>query len=254
MLWERVEANMTARLQAAVDRSYAVFGKYRLMGTIIHCDCPSCMTPETARQLSTLPLEEIGPELLAEYTNSAHGYDRDRIEPEFKHFLPRYFDLIAQCRPPSQLGAESCLTRLAGYRDFWPEEEIDAVNAFFDAYIEACLHQARLLKWPVGHRLEFDLGEVLTMVVLAGGDLERVLAIIDASEAPLTAVHLASLRLELVTKDMKVCYDNTFLDDRPDEAHRIGEWLQRDRVTERIMMAPDLLDGGHYDEILNLAV
>ncbi|GAB4531171.1 MAG: hypothetical protein Tsb0019_32960 [Roseibium sp.] len=254
MFWERVEPILTMHLKAAVDRAYKVFAKYRLTGTIIHCDCPCCMGSDVARRMSTLPLVEIGPDLLAEYTNSAHGYDRESIEPEFKHFLPRYFDLIAHCRPPSHLGAEHCLVRLAGYRENWPRDEVDTVDAFFEAFVEACLQQGRLLKWPVGYRLEFDLGEVLAMIVLAGGDLDRTLAVIDESNAPLTAVHLASLRLELVTKDMEVYYDNAFLEEHADAAQKIGEWLQRDRVTERIMTAPGLLGSCDYDDILNLAV
>ncbi|WP_298982659.1 hypothetical protein [uncultured Roseibium sp.] len=250
MFWDRIEPIVTARLQEAIDNSYVAFGQYCLTGTIIYCDCPSCMTPEVAAKLSSLPLKEIGVDLLSEYTNSAHGYDREQIETEFKYFLPRYFDLIGHCQPPSHLDLEVCLTRLQGYREAWPELEIEAVDAFFDTFLEACLQQGRLLKWPVGYRLEFDMGSVLVMIVLAGGDLNRALEIIDRDTGALAAVHLASLRMELGTKDGSVLYDNAFLDDHPNAAKQIGSWLQRECVTERILAAPDALDRPEYDDIL----
>ncbi|MEQ8825429.1 MAG: hypothetical protein RIC14_13750 [Filomicrobium sp.] len=254
MFWDRIEPILTPRLQAAVAQSYGVFQKYKLNGTITYCDCPSCMTADTAHQLSTLPLKNISASLLAEYTNSAHGYDRKVIEPEFKYFLPRYFDLIARCEPPSHLDLEACLVRLDGYRDAWPTNETEAVDDFFDAFVEASLQQLGLLKWPVGYRLEFDLGEVLIAIVLAGGDIERVLGTIDAGEDPAAAAHMASMRLQLGWRDGQYIYENAFLEDHPDIARRLGEWLRRDSVDERIIAASDQLDDPRYDDILNYAV
>ncbi len=43
----------------------------------------------------------------------------------------------------------------------------------------------------MGLHLDFGKGEVLGMVVLAGGDRERVLAVFDASPDPQAAVHMA---------------------------------------------------------------
>ncbi len=132
VFWEDVEPNLAPRLGDAVAKAYDVFGKYKLSGTIVHCDCSVCMSADVARQLSSLPLSEINASLLAEYTNSAHGYDTETIEPEFKHFLPRYLDWIANCDPPSHIGLETCLVRLQGYRERWPKAACyrDAVPAW----------------------------------------------------------------------------------------------------------------------------
>lgn len=194
MFWDRVEPKITPRLAQSVERSYEVFAGYELATQITYCDCPVCMTREIADKLSVLPLKDISASMLAEYTNSAHGYDRETIEPEFKHFLPRYLDLIAHCRPPSHLDLDTCLSRLHGYREFWPKPEVDAVNGFFDAFVEASLSQKRLVKWPVGYRLEFDMGDVLAMIVTAGGDLQSALAVIDAGPDPEVGLHMASMR------------------------------------------------------------
>ncbi len=256
MFWEDIEPLMTDRLEQAVARSYTVFAKYQLSGTIVYCDCNVCMTAEDAAKLSSLPLNEMSSTLLGEYTNSAHGYDAETIEPQFKHFLPRYLDLIAQCDPPSSIGLETCLSRLghANYRKAWPTDEAEIVDEFFDAFMEASLNQLLLQKWPVGLRLEFDMDDVLCMVVIAGGDLERVLGVFDNGADPEAAVHMASLRSNIQHVKGGPRYSNPFLEDHPDAAMRIAEWLGRETATERIMAAADLLDDPDYDDVLALGL
>lgn len=253
MFWESIEPNLTNRLKAAVDDAYAVFGKYRLSGTIVHCNCPVCMTAEVAAQLSRLPLAEISAPLLAQYTNSAHGYDREAIEPEFKHFLPRYLDLIAHCDIPSPIGLESCLARLgqADYRANWPGDEAAVIDAFFTAFLEACIGQIGLTEWPVGMRLELDLGEVLTMIVRAGGDLDAAFETLDGASDPAAATHMAAMRGDLTVRDGLTVLDQAFLSDHPDAAQAIGAFLIRDSVTERIGEAITLLDNPDYDDVLD---
>jgi len=253
MFWDDVEPKITPRLAQSVERSYEVFAGYGLGAPIIHCDCPVCMSKEIADALSVLPLREISASLLAEYTNSAHGYDRETIEPEFKHFLPRYLDLIAHCRPPTHLDLVTCLSRLHGYRTFWPKPEVDAVNGFFDAFVEASLFQTRLLKWPVGHRLEFDMGEVLAMIVTAGGDFQSALAVIDAGPDPEVGLHMASMRLELDLTDLAPGCGGGTREEFASASQLIGAWLQREAVSQRILTASGLLKNPDYDDILNLA-
>jgi len=250
--WEDIEPLTSDGLEAAVARAYDVFGAYKLSGTITYCDCPVCMTDGVARALSTTPLKEIPSKVLAEYTNSAHGHDK-RTEREFKYFLPRYLELIAQCDPPTDIGLEVCLTRLDGYRASWPAAEIEAVDGFFDAFVGTSIHQLLLVEWPVGLRLEFDMGEVLGMVALSGGDLDRVLAVVDKSPDPEAAVHLASLRDDVEVRNGVPHYTNAHLDTYPEAKRRIGEWLMRDVVDDRIIAAHDALADPAYDAVLNLA-
>ena len=254
MFWDHIEPVITPRLEAAVDRSYEVFGKYQLRGTIVHCDCNVCMSQDHARLLSSLPLKEVSSSLLAEYTNSAHGYDVEVIEPEFKYFLPRYFELIANCEPPSHLDLDVCLVRLDGYRERWPANEMEIINEFFDAFLEASVFQLKLLKWPVGYRLEYDLSEVLGMVILAGGDLKRVLEVFDRSPDPEAAVHMASLRHNLTTMNGDPFFTNEMCRDKKEAGFIIGEFLYRTEIDERILKATELLDDPLYDDVLELGM
>ncbi len=252
--WEEIDPIITPRLSKAVDQAYEVFSPYQLKGTITYCNCPVCMTEETAKDLSKIPLKEIPATLLAEYTNSAHGYDRETIEPQFKYFLPRYLDLIAHCDPPSHLDLDTCLTRLNGYRENWPKQEIETINEFFDAFIEASLYHLYLIEWPVGPRLEFNMGELLTMVVLAGGDLDRSLQTFDKGQDPESAVHMAALRSDVQIKNGKPTYHNTHLESHPQAAQKIGAWLHRNSVSERILKAPELLNDPNYDDVIELGM
>lgn len=254
MFWEDIEANLTPRLSQAVANAYRVFATYRLSGTIVHCNCPVCMSEEVARKLSSLPLEDIDASLLAEYTNSAHGYDRTVIEPQFKHFLPRYLELIANCDPPSHLGLETCLVRLDGYRDAWPAKEVDAVDQVFDAFIAASVEQLGLLDWPVGKRLEFDMGEVLGMIVLAGGDLDRALGELDKAPDPQAAVHMASMRGDVGFRKGALIFENAHYDEHPEAAARLAAWLMRESVTQRIVAAHEALQNPDYDDVLDLGL
>ncbi len=254
MFWEDIEPVMTDRLEAAIAQAYRVFSPYRRTGLIAHCDCPVCMTHETARELSTLPLQELGADLLAEYTNSAHGYDFDQIEQEFKFFLPRYFDLIGHCDMPSAIGGETCLYRLgnANYRNRWPEDEVAAVNEFFAAFLEASINQLLLLEWPAGYSLEFDLGEVLGMIVIAGGDLDAVLKILDEADDPEAATHMAALRSDVRPQGTGFVYHNHHLiQDHKEAAAKIGNFVMRASVSDRIVNAIDLLADPHYDRVLD---
>lgn len=253
MFWNQITPRITARLQRAVDDAYRVFAPYRRTGTIIHCDCSVCMTPEVAAQLSTLPLRAISAALLAEYTNSAHGYDTGAIEREFMCLLPRYLDLIAHCEPPHYDALDVCLQRLrlADYRKRWSAPEREAVDGFFDAFLAASLEQLGLAKWPVGLRLEFDMGEVLNMTVTAGGDLQRVLAEFDRGPDPQAAVHMAHLRGDVHLTAGGPYWHSAFLEGELDaNARVIGVWLMRERVTERILNAADLLNDSDYDDTL----
>ena len=59
------------------------------------------MTCEVEKQLFKHKLREITPNLLAEYTNSAHPWN-DQTEKELRHLLPRYMALIAKREAPDQ--------------------------------------------------------------------------------------------------------------------------------------------------------
>jgi hypothetical protein len=247
------EGRVTKELQATVEDAYRVFARYSLGGDLVACHCDVCMTEEAALELSRTPLRQIPPALLAEYTNSAHDWDDTVVARQLRYFLPRYLELIAANDPPDGLGLGVCLRRL-GYADWrakWPAEEGAALDRFFGDLTVASLSRLDVSEWPAGWRLDFDMREVLTLVVTAGGDLGRVLARWDAAKDPSAAIHMAGLRLWVNREEGRTYLHDAHLEEFEAEADRIGAFLMRPEVDERIAAAREAVDDARLRAVLS---
>jgi hypothetical protein len=225
---------VTPELQEVVDRSYRVFGRYRLNGNVVVCTCPVCVSDNDARLLAVTPLHDVAAPLLGEYTQSAHGL----VEDEMRYFLPRYFELLASGEDPSPIGIEVCLARLgeADYRGRWPNDEVEVIDAFFAALFRSWLDApARCHMGRVVLLRGLDIEELLCMVAYAGGDLAPLLRVWDA-----TAGRLADLRLAaVISHAWSGALGNAFWDiaHRPElEApmRLVFDWLRRAEIFERL--------------------
>ena len=216
------------------------------------CHCNVCMTEDTDRHLIETPLREIPSRLLAEYTSSAHDWDDGPVAREMRYFLPRYFELIADHDPPDNLGLDICLRRLgrAGWRAKWPSEEQRVIDHFFDAFLVASLSRLDLVQWPVGWRLELDMADVLTLIVTADGDLDRVLAVWDGAADPAAAIHMAALRGEVYGTRLH----SEYLADHEAAADKIGAFVMRPEVDRRIEMAFFTVVDSRLQQILSDAM
>jgi len=74
---------MRPELERAIANARKAFARYKLGGRITVCTCPSCVGPAQERALVATPRDQISPELLAEYTHSAHGWD-ERVAEDFR--------------------------------------------------------------------------------------------------------------------------------------------------------------------------
>lgn len=236
----RQPARMTPEMANIVEDAYRIFSDFRVRHSLSVCHCNCCMTAETEQELLKTPLRAIPASILAEYTNSAHGWDDGPIAREMRYFLPRYLELIAINEPPCHMGLDICLRRLgeAKWRETWPAAEEEALDRFFDALMRQSLSNLDLAAWPVGWRLAFDIADVLTLVVTAGGDLERVLAVWDGAADPSAAIHMAALREDVLESAGRTYLHSAYLDkDFNREADRIGAFLMRPEVDRRIEAA-----------------
>jgi hypothetical protein len=81
-----------AALAASVEALYQL-APIHVPSSLMVCHCPVCMTPETKATIVATPVRDLPPELIREYSNSAHG---DPTDPnDLNALLPRYLDLIA---------------------------------------------------------------------------------------------------------------------------------------------------------------
>ncbi|MDO5603799.1 MAG: hypothetical protein Q4G25_01425 [Paracoccus sp. (in: a-proteobacteria)] len=248
-------------LQAAIDAAWTVFPWHGPHRRLILCHCNVCVSQQHADLLARTDPRQMPAALLAEYTNSAHGYDED-IEAEFKQLLPRYFELLARLDPPSLDGGyDFTLQRLrdAGYRARWPAPEAAAVDAFFTAWLP---HAAQMSAPETGfcascgqrHRPFTRLVDMISMLVLAEFGADRIIAVADADRSPAMSLHLAIAILTKVRPDgAGHALDGIILSDVPDEARLLGNWLMSPEMGTRLEAAFFATDDPAHQTLLSEA-
>jgi hypothetical protein len=246
---------MTPQLRTVIEEAYRVFGGYTIRHSLTVCHCNSCMTPDDELRLLKTPLREIPAKLLAEYTGSAHDWNEGPVAREMRYFLPRYFELIASNDPPDW-GIDICLRRLgqAGWRSKWPKLEEDIIDRFFDELLVSSLQRLELAHWPAGWRLGFDIVDVLTLVVTAAGDIDRVLAKWEAAEDPPAAIHMAALRASVVRETTRTFLHSAYLEDHKEAADKIGAFLMRPEVVSRIEAAFFRVEDARLQKLISDAI
>lgn len=250
MLFDRYKltdrAGLTDALNDAIEDAYRIFERYELPLPLRVCYCDVCVSQETARLLVETPLRLIPVELLSEYTSSAHGYDEEMHGTSLRYFLPRYFELIALNQAPYNNDLPQCLTRLgeADYRHNWAKAEALIIDQFFDALLAEKLRDVSVINWPVGYRLGYPMDELLEMMVLAGGDVPRILATFEHAPDPGAALHISGLAENLRFRDGASVYSSTMISGRCDPAcQALGAFLTDPRQIARLEAAFFALEG-----------
>ncbi len=78
-----------------------------------------------------------------------------------------------------------------------------------------------------GWRLSFDLSEILTMIITAGGDLDRALRVWDAAADPGAIAHMVAIEGGNPDTLREPYLDTPFLDQFRSEAEKIGAFVMR---------------------------
>ena len=240
-------------LHAVIEEAYWVFSGYRPQKTLNVCHCDVCIDAESERALLATPLRQISSKLLSRYTDAVSAGTDDVRFDELRYFLPRYLELIAANDPPDDMGYNICLRRLqeAIWRTAWPAEQVAVIERFFDAYLASSLTNVELCQWPAGWALRFPLGDVLTMIATAGGDIERVLRIWEAAPDPGAALHMAALRSDLTGGPEWRLNDAHLSPDFRAAARAIGAFLTREDVDARLETVFFSLEDERHQKIVS---
>lgn len=232
---------MSPELHQAIEHAYRVFEPYRPDVSLTVCHCPVCMDEETEQALVQTPLREISSPLLAEYTNSAHGWDDENISREMRWFLPRYLEFIALDDAPDALGLGTCLRRLAEgtWRSTWPAEEVEAVDRYFDALVTFNIGRADVRRTDRHPGDSSQLMELFELIAKAGGDVGRALRTWEAAPDPAAAIKMADARRSVVTENGRHRFHTIWLENLPAESERIGAFLMQLSIARRIMVAAE---------------
>ena len=114
-------------LAAAIDQLYVAFQAYPLPAKTYPCPC--CHSVDSDRPLYSRPLRKLRPEDLEQYSRDAllvwGGVD------EFRHFLPRIFEITVSAERFSFVDREIVFSKLhEGEWRTWPQAEQAAVWTF----------------------------------------------------------------------------------------------------------------------------
>jgi hypothetical protein len=116
-------------LRASVERLYHVFEKYPLRSMIE--GCPHCISAKDGKQIHSRPLRLLSSDDLELYSFKAMTTWGD--EQDFRHFLPRIFELIA-FDDKFSVDIEIVFDKLPyGKWRKWPVDEQHAIEEYFRA-------------------------------------------------------------------------------------------------------------------------
>lgn len=128
----------TSELRAAIENLYVAFASYPLRDDTNPCAC--CHSPEDEKRLHRASLRNLSTEHLQQY--AADALLVWGSGPDFKHFLPRIFELQV-ANGWDWVDPEVAFNKLRhGEWRYWPAIEQHAIEKFFDA-LWACILDGR---------------------------------------------------------------------------------------------------------------
>ncbi|MHB8629516.1 MAG: hypothetical protein ACYDBJ_23760 [Aggregatilineales bacterium] len=133
-----METVATQTLGDAIEKLYDVFAVYPLNAPVT--GCPHCTTPEDYARLESKPLRELTDDDLRKYASKALT-TWGGVE-DFKHFLPRLFELIAWYGYGSSVDPQIVFGKLPYSKsngEIWSEAEQQAIESFCLAWWQTTL-------------------------------------------------------------------------------------------------------------------
>lgn len=117
-------------LEDAVKQLYFTFAPYKVQHPVHGCPC--CVSVADQQKLQAAPLKQLSAHHLARFAFKA--LNTWGTENDFKHFLPRLFELIACDEEGALLFPELLFAKLqrAHWRE-WPRQEQRAIEQYLEA-------------------------------------------------------------------------------------------------------------------------
>jgi hypothetical protein len=230
-------AKSDAELQSAIEGLYRTFSRYPLPP---HVDgCPHCVSDSDHALLYSKDLRDLGPDELKRYAFKAMstwgGTD------DFRHFLPRIFELISFAGDSLPIDPEILFGKLAyGRWETWPSDERGAITTFFEILWSKVLDH-----FP--HTVSAE--DCLCSIAQAADDMTRYLSRWRIAESPAHAKHFAEFVEDNPEWSPRHGWslNGTYWRGRPAQARQVVDWLRdsaRRSELERAFfdLAPDKED------------
>jgi hypothetical protein len=200
-------------LPDAVEALHAVFGRHS--ASLLN-GYPPCCSAEHERFLASQPLRQLTADDLHEY--AARAMTTVGSADDFKHFLPRLFELLA-IDGEREFQVESLLGKLAyGQWNHWPQREHKAVESFLRALWKDLLSR---------HPYTMEADTLLCGIGNAMDDLSPYLVEWAKHEHPAASLHLADFILanEISNHPRPPGLRNPFWQGRETQGGQVLRWL-----------------------------
>jgi len=220
-------------LDAAIARLYETFSSYKLRPRIEGCPC--CVGKKRERRLHTHSLRQLTTQDLSSYSQKALTTWGD--EYDFKHFLPRIFEL---CARNQEFDIEIVFGKLAygGWRS-WSFKEQAAIEQYFISAWNEILNSEP--------RSDEDADSWLCAIAQSVDDLEPYLKLWQQNISLFPVQHLSNLYLanaeDLITKR---ALSNPFWEERAPQMQQVVAWISSD---ETFAAFNNALDSSPSDEL-----
>jgi hypothetical protein len=217
----------TEELVVAVEGLYTTFQDYPLPSTTGPCPC--CHSTDSERPLYSQPLRNLGPEELAQYASDAlltwGGLN------EFRHFLPRIFEIAIFAEKFGLTDAEIVFAKLYhGEWRTWPQKEQVAIQNFLLAVWRAALGQTPSEDLKSAPEIE----TWLCCLAQAGGELSPYLSEWMDSVSPAAIWNLAALIYRTGMPLSRPTGIGVFWRGHMDQATQVSEWLNSEPVRKKL--------------------
>ena len=201
-------------LEDLTEQAYQVFGKYRVKQLRDVCTV-CCISKEEENHLLAVSAGGLSCEDLSTYATAAFATQPDAPD-EFRHFLPRYLELLKDFETPGAV-TETTLNRLKQYRAVkeWPEAEIQLLDEFASS-----LFTKALLSYPV-----YTMSPITLLIIFDNGgiDINPLLVQWQNTLCDTRLFHLKDLLLEGLNAKKDYQLSNGFASDTL--SHEFHQWL-----------------------------
>ncbi len=205
-----------------IKNAYQLFQDYQI-SSISNVCTTCCLNVDEVNRLINLEVRKIDVDLLSLYNDSAQAHHP--IISEFKHFLPRYLDLINQYEFPSH-SVELCLRNLSFYKkDQWLIEEWELIENFAVYFFEKCLND-----FPIQSAYT-EITDILIMYDLARFDLTPFLQIWESSDSVTASLHFKEMIVNEFDWLRKRRFKNSF--GSKDTIELISDWVYQTATQQK---------------------
>lgn len=213
---------MTERLAHSIERLYETFEKYRsnsnMEGSPVYGDLD-----QWNKELFGLPLRELSDDDLSRYTGKAISTWGEAND--YKHFLPRIFELTAEYRTPYEIWIAFDKLTLAEWTS-WTENEQKVIHEFMIALWENIVNDdSEKAKW------EFQ--DYFSAIAHFHPNFVDLLDVWSKSESKAAIKHLSTFLIEEQTS----IFDKKKLSNFKDNPKIVEEfiaWIFSDQVLEHV--------------------